>query len=164
MTATNATRKARGQRTQNLVAGWFRDHGWPYAESAGAGRTGSDVTGMPGLACEVKARTGFSPLAWIKQARAGGKGLAFVVFRCNGQGEQSIGDWPVLLRLADFTELLIAADYGSCPNCGGSGVCELTSPECTCDPGPEGQHHPYCGTTPCPRGCLIPPERNAASA
>lgn len=25
---------------------------------------------------------------------------------------------------------------------------------CTCDPGPEGQHHPYCGAHPCPNGCF----------
>jgi hypothetical protein len=112
VTATNATRKARGQRTQNLVARWFAGNGWPHAESTGAGRTGSDVTGIPGLACEVKARAGLDPLAWIKQARTGGPGLPFVVFRCNGQGEQLIGEWPVLLRLAEFTTLLQAAGYG----------------------------------------------------
>jgi hypothetical protein len=27
------------------------------------------------------------------------------------------------------------------------------SPACTCAPGPEGQHHPYCGAQPCPNGC-----------
>jgi hypothetical protein len=112
VTGSNASRKARGSRTQNLVARWFAAHGWPWAESTGAGRTGSDITGIPGLACEVKARAGFDPLAWIRQARAGSSGLPFVVFRCNGQGEQSIGDWPVLLRLEAFTTLLQVAGYG----------------------------------------------------
>jgi hypothetical protein len=139
VTASNATRKARGARTQTLVAQWFAARGWPFAESTGAGRTGSDVTNMPGLAPEVKARTGFSPLAWIKQARAGGPGLAFVVFRCNGQGEQAIADWPVLVRLEDFTRLLGRSGYGS--------------PECTRDadcpvPGHPDDPHYTCGLDP----------------
>ena len=49
-------RKRRGMRTQALVAQHLAANGWPYAESTGAGRSGSDVTGVPGLAIEVKAR------------------------------------------------------------------------------------------------------------
>lgn len=108
-----ASRKARGAATQTMVARWFAAHGWPFAESTGAGRSGSDVTGIPGLACEVKARRDFSPLAWLRQAEAGNGGLPFVVHRPDGMGEQSIGDWPVTLRLSHFTELLQAAGYGS---------------------------------------------------
>lgn len=110
---TGQARKQRGAATQHILARWFQARGWPYAESTGAGRTGSDLTGMPGLACEIKARAGFSPLAWIRQARAGGTGLPFVVLRCNGQGEAAVGEWPVLLRLGQFTELLTAAGYGT---------------------------------------------------
>ena len=104
-------RKRRGAATQNTAAQWFATHGWPYAESTGAGRTGSDITGTPGLACEVKARRGFSPLAWIRQAQTG-HGLPFVVLRCDGQGPAVTGDWPVILRLEDFTGLLHEAGYG----------------------------------------------------
>lgn len=106
-----ASRKQRGSETQTTVARWFAAHGWPFAESTGAGRQGSDITGIPGLACEVKARRSFSPLAWIKQATAG-NGLPFVVFRCDGQGTQSIGEWPVLLTLRQFTTLLQIAGFG----------------------------------------------------
>lgn len=107
------TRKRRGADTQHIAARWFQARGWPFAESTGAGRTGSDLTGMPGLAPEIKARTGFSPLAWIRQARAGGTGLPFVILRCNGQGEAAAGEWPVMLRLEQFTTLLQAAGYGT---------------------------------------------------
>ena len=106
------TRKRRGAATQNTAAQWFAAHGWPFAESTGAGRQGSDITGTPGLACEVKARRGFSPLAWIRQAQTGSKGLPFVILRCDGQGPASVADWPVLLRLEDFTALLHNAGYG----------------------------------------------------
>jgi hypothetical protein len=108
---TAASRKQRGSATQTAVAQWFAQHGWPYAESTGAGRQGSDITGIPGLACEVKARREFTPLAWIRQAAAG-KGLPFVVHRPDGMGPASIAEWPVTLRLADFTNLLQIAGFG----------------------------------------------------
>ena len=107
-----STRKSRGSETQTLAARWFQGKGWPFAESTGAGRQGADITGIPGLSCEVKARRGFDPLAWIRQARTGRTGLPFVICRCDGQGPATVGDWPVLIRLADFTTLLQGAGYG----------------------------------------------------
>jgi len=129
-----ASRKQRGAATQTEVARWFAAHGWPYAESTGAGRTGSDITGVPGLACEVKARREFSPLAWIRQAAAGSAGLPFVVHRPDGMGPASVEDWPVTLRLHDFTELLQSAGYGdgepaqNCPACREGGVEQTHEP------------------------------------
>lgn len=111
--ATNATRKARGAETQNGVAHWFKENGWPFAESAGAGRGGRDVLGMPGLACEVKARAQFTPLEWLRQAQeAASTDLPFVVWRPNGMGPANIGRWGVMLTLEDFTKLLRDAGYG----------------------------------------------------
>jgi hypothetical protein len=106
-----ASRKRRGADTQATAARWFTQHGWPWAESTGAGRPGSDITGLPGLACEVKARRDFSPLAWIRQAQTG-HGLPFVIHRPDGMGPATVADWPVTLRLSDFTGLLRAAGYG----------------------------------------------------
>lgn len=109
---TSQSRKSRGLRSQKVVAEWFRDNGFIYAESAGAGRSGSDVTGVPGLNIEVKARRAFSPLAWLRQAHAAKlSGLPFVVFRCDGQGEANVGEWGVLIRLDRFTDLLKEAGY-----------------------------------------------------
>ena len=110
-----ASRKARGSETQTAVARWFAQHGWPYAESAGAGRQGVDVTGMPGLSVEVKARRDYSPAAWIRQARQN-PGLPFVVHRPDGSGPATIADWPVTMPLADFTALLHAAGFGTPPD------------------------------------------------
>lgn len=98
-----------------MVADWFAAHGWPFAESAGAGRSGSDLTGVPGLLVEVKARRAFSPLAWLRQTGKEAEqhsGLPFVVFRCDGQGEANVGEWAVLLRLDHMTGLLKEAGYG----------------------------------------------------
>ena len=114
MTSLTRSRKQRGSQTQTAVAQWFAGHGWPYAESAGAGRQGSDVTGIPGLACEVKARRELRLIPWLRQA-ASGQGLPFVVHRPDGMGPAVIGDWPVTMRLEDFTGLLHAAGYGTQP-------------------------------------------------
>jgi hypothetical protein len=112
MPSATTSRKQRGRTTQKLVAAYFAANGWVHAESTGAGRPGVDVTGLPGLACEVKARRGFSPLAWLKQA-ASYPGLPFVVSRPDGMGPTTVESWPVTLKLSDFTILLRDAGYGS---------------------------------------------------
>jgi|SRR5699024_11308670 len=106
-------RKRRGMRTQKLVAEALARNGWPFAESAGAGRQGADVTGTPDIAVEVKARTNFDPLAWIRQAEAAADDgrLPFVVVRCNSQGENVL-DYPAMLRFEELLALLIEAGYG----------------------------------------------------
>ncbi len=78
---------------------------YPFAESTGAGRQGSDILGTA-FDIEVKAVTKFSPLAWIKQIkkRKSDK-LSFIVLRCNGQGEK-VEDYVVLLPMSEFISLL----------------------------------------------------------
>jgi hypothetical protein len=110
MSASRSSRKARGHQTQNAVAEWFAADGWPHATSAGAGRPGVDVLGMPNLSCEVKARRDLNVLAWLRQAAAS-EGLPFVVWRPDGMGPASIERWPVMTTLEHFTELLHAAGY-----------------------------------------------------
>ena len=106
-------RKHRGYKSQDLVAQWFAAHGWPYAQSTGAGRPGVDVTGIPGLACEVKARRGFNLTGFLRQATAERRhGLPFVVVRPDGFGPAKIGQWAMIFTLEDGTELLRHAGYG----------------------------------------------------
>jgi hypothetical protein len=107
------SRKHRGYKSQKIVANYLAANGWPYAESTGAGRSGTDVTGTIGIDWEVKARKDFNPSAAIKQLkeRHNGKDLPVAVLRLNGQGEASIGEWPVMLRLEDFVNLLKEAGY-----------------------------------------------------
>jgi len=108
------SRKHRGYASQRIVSDWFTVNGWRYAEPVGAGRMGSDITGMPGIDIEVKARRGFDPLAAMRQQadRAALGDLPFAILRMDGQGPAVIGSWPVILRLDTFTELLRAAGYG----------------------------------------------------
>ena len=108
------SRKHRGYRSQKVVAMYLANNGFPFAESTGAGRSGTDITGTVGIDWEVKARKDFSPSATIKQLkdRHNGKDLPVAVLRLNGQGEASITEWVTLVRLEDFVNLLREAGYG----------------------------------------------------
>ena len=105
-------RKHRGYRTEKVVAEYLSEW-WPTALPNGAGRSGNDVTGVP-IALEVKARSAFSPLAWInqvsKRSEAGGD-LPVVVCRMNGQGEDA-SKYLAFMRMGDLVNLLLAAGYG----------------------------------------------------
>ena len=108
------SRKHRGYRSQKVVAMYLAENGFPFAESTGAGRSGTDITGTIGIDWEVKARKDFSPSTTIKQLkdRHNGKDLPVAVLRLNGQGEANVGEWVTLLRLEDFVNLLHDAGYG----------------------------------------------------
>ena len=78
--------------------------------------SGDDIQGTLDIAVEVKARTGFSPLAAIRQMQARRtSALPFAVLRMDGTGESTIDDWPVVVRLEDMVALLRAAGYGDTP-------------------------------------------------
>ncbi len=108
-------RKHRGYRTQRVVAERFAANGFPHAEPVGAGRAGSDITGLVGIDVEVKARRGLNIKALMDQlderAQAGVLGIG--VLRPDGMGEKSVGKWPVVVCLDDAIALLRAAGYGT---------------------------------------------------
>ena len=93
------------------MSDYLRANGWPHAKPVGAGSPGADVTGTPGLAFEVKARAGFEPAEWLRQA-AGRVGLPVVVLRLNGQGIADPAVYFAGLRLGDLVTVLGAAGYG----------------------------------------------------
>jgi hypothetical protein len=111
VTTATTWRKERGRETERLVAAYLRGHGWPFAEPVGAGRPGADITGVPGLAIEVKATRACSVLTWIKH-RLDRPGMQFVIWRPDGMGPAGVGRWPVMIELDEFTRLLRAAGYG----------------------------------------------------
>ena len=92
--------------------------------------SGKDILNVP-FDAEVKSRTGFQPLAYIKQLKArtdiSGE-LGFGVLRLNGQGEDA-AEYCAVIRLADLLPLLILkyghldkepteADIDRCTVCG----------------------------------------------
>ena len=118
---TSQHRKHRGYRTQRVIAEWLQQW-YPYALPVASGNNGSDITGIP-YAIEVKARSDFSPLAWIKQAESNkGDKLSFVVSRCNGQGENA-EEYLAFMRLGDLMKILQDRAPNNeptrCKQCGG---------------------------------------------
>ena len=121
------SRKHRGFRTERVVAQYLSTV-W---EGATVGRgNGKDIVNVP-FDVEVKARTGFQPLAWLKQSRArtaiSGE-LGFCVLRLNSQGEDA-HEYAALIRLGDLLPLLqlkyghidnepTEADIDRCEACG----------------------------------------------
>lgn len=108
------SRRSRGFETEELVAQWYRQNGWPDATHNTRGAPGRDIRGMHALAPEVKARADFDPLAWTRQAAKNAEygEMPFVILRCNGQGEAQIAEWLVIRQLEDDTVLLLDAEYG----------------------------------------------------
>lgn len=53
-----AAARAKGNRAEVALAGWFREHGWPDARTTRDGRGGAqggaDIRGVPGWSIEVK--------------------------------------------------------------------------------------------------------------
>ena len=121
------SRRSRGFRTERVVAQYLSTV-WP---SACVGRgSGKDIVNVP-FDAEVKSRTGFQPLAYLKQLKArtvvSGE-LGFGVLRLNGQGEDA-GEYACIIRLEDLLPLLILkyghldkeptdADIDHCTLCG----------------------------------------------
>jgi len=103
-------RKDRGLRTERVVAAYLSQ----WWRSAGIGRgAGKDITNVP-FDIEVKARSAFQPLEWLRQAskRASvSNELAIVCCRMNGQGEDA-SEYLAFMRFADLVQLLLAAGYG----------------------------------------------------
>jgi hypothetical protein len=120
-------RKHRGFRTERIVAQYLSTV-WSGA-TVGRG-SGKDIVNVP-FDVEVKARTGFQPLAYMAQLKArtslsGELGLA--VLRLNGQGENA-EDYACVIRLGDLLPLLqlkyghltsepTEADIDRCNGCG----------------------------------------------
>jgi hypothetical protein len=92
--------------------------------------SGKDIVNVP-FDCEVKARVGFQPLAYLKQLKArtsiSGE-MGFGVLRLNGQGEDP-REYAAIIRLEDLLPLLILkyghldkepteADIDRCSGCG----------------------------------------------
>ena len=106
-------RKRRGYESQRIVADYLREHGWPYAEPAGAGRPGTDVTGIVGVDVEVKARRDLDLNAVTRQiqARLRSDCIGLGVIRPDGYGPATVASWPVVMTLEQAVQLLKEAGY-----------------------------------------------------
>lgn len=109
----------RGIRLQNALADYLRQW-WPSAESAGSGRPGSDVLGVPGVVFENKTADEFKPLAFVRQAQMHRKLTGFAVcpdipvavYWPRGSGAKSADVTIAMLPLGVLVRLLREAGYG----------------------------------------------------
>jgi hypothetical protein len=105
------SRKHRGYATQRLIALRWKQNGLaPYAVPVGAGEYGEDILNPPpGLVIEIKARDTISLQSALKQAmKSNPEAIPWIIWRHNGQGEASLDDWTVTMRLKDAEELYLA--------------------------------------------------------
>ena len=104
------SRKHRGYRTERVVAAYLSQ--WWRNASVGRG-PGKDCINVP-FDIEVKARSDFQPLAWLKQVEkraAVPDELPIVVCRMNSQGEDA-EKYLAFMRFQDLVQLLLKAGYG----------------------------------------------------
>ena len=139
-------RKDRGFRTERVVAAYLSQ--WWRSASIGRG-SGKDIHNVP-FDIEVKARSDFQPLAWLKQVekRSQGKELSAVVVRMNGQGEDA-SQYLAFMRFQDLVQLLLPI-YGDInkdsvelepDRCAICGSWKLKDVPCrTCQKVPKGNH------------------------
>jgi hypothetical protein len=102
----------RGLRLQNALAAYLR-RWWPLAESAGAGRNGTDVTNTPGIVWESKTAREFKPTSFVTQAKAAARNGArpVVVYFPDGCGEKATDVALAILPLGRLMEVLEAGEY-----------------------------------------------------
>lgn len=110
---SNQSRKHRGYATQRMVAEYLQANGWEHALPVGAGRDGSDITGITGLDIEIKARTKLDLAGLMRQLhdRKRSTGMGVGVLRLNGQGEKSVEQFVAVLTLSDLVYLLKSSGY-----------------------------------------------------
>ena len=101
------SRKHRGYKTQRLIAEYLRIR-FPHCKAVGAGEAGKDILDTPGWSIEVKARTRLDIRGGLRQAKANADqgDTPVLIVRLNGQGEQSVGEFAVIMSLEHFRGII----------------------------------------------------------
>jgi hypothetical protein len=107
------SRKYRGYATERSVATYLSQ--W-WSGAAVQRGNGKDVINVP-FDCEIKSRTQFSPMEFLRQAAkraAVSHDLPFVVCRMNGQSDkqEAVPEYLAFMRFGDLVQLLLKAGYG----------------------------------------------------
>jgi hypothetical protein len=107
------SRTDRGRDTEILVWRYWKKHLYPQCQVVPKSTRGRDLLKTPPFAPEIKARSDFNLLAWLRQAEGNsGNDIPIVVLRPRGYGPETIGKWPVILYHRDFLELVKNAGLG----------------------------------------------------
>jgi hypothetical protein len=105
------SRKYRGYKTERVVAEYLTQ--WWSGATVGRGM-GKDIVNIP-VDIEVKSRSQFSPMEWLRQVKKRTEKtgeLSLVCVRMNGQGESSPEEYLAFLTFGDLVQLLLRAGYG----------------------------------------------------
>jgi hypothetical protein len=104
--------RARGLALQNALARYLAAW-WPSAESAGAGRPGSDVLGTPGIVWENKTGDQFRIWEWTRQAKQHAKRgeLPVTVYWPRGIGDRRPELALAIVPLPSLVELLNQSEW-----------------------------------------------------
>jgi hypothetical protein len=118
--------RARGNALQNALARYLA-RWWEHAESAGAGRNGSDVLGTPGISWEAKTafdfKRDFRPAAWVRQSighlskhweinlAGGAPQIPVVVYFPPGIGADRVDHAMAIMPMHVLMQLLEQAGY-----------------------------------------------------
>jgi hypothetical protein len=107
------SRKYRGYATERSVATYLSQ--WWSGATVQRGN-GKDVVNVP-FDCEIKSRSQFSPMEFLRQAAkraAVSHDLPFVVCRMNGQSDkqEAVPEYLAFMRFGDLVQLLLRAGYG----------------------------------------------------
>lgn len=107
-------RVRRGRSSQELLAEYAREHGFPNAQAVGASLPGKDILWTPELAIEMKATSQANLTGALAQAikNAGADELPVVVYRPNGYGEARLPGWLFVTSVHHGFQLLADAGYG----------------------------------------------------
>lgn len=115
--------KAKGTSTETLVVNYLRENGWPYAErrALSGNLDKGDVSGMPGLAVEVKYGNGTLKIGpWLTETGIerlnAGADHGILVVKPFGMGERNVGKFYAVMVAHDFdalaTKVLVQPEPG----------------------------------------------------
>ena len=103
-------RKDRGLRTERVVAAYLAQ--WWHGATVGRG-SGKDIVNFP-MDVEIKSRSDFSPLEYLKQSKKRTEltgEASLIICRMNGQGE-SPENYLAFMPLGQLVQILLKAGYG----------------------------------------------------
>lgn len=109
--------RAKGTVAESAVVTYLRDNGWPHAErrSLNGALDRGDVTGIPGLAMEVKwANAGMKIGPWLTETGIerlnAGADHGILVVKPLGMGVVNVASWYAVMVQEDFTKLKSLVD------------------------------------------------------
>ena len=107
------SRKYRGFKTERVVSEYLSQW-WPGA-TVGRGM-GKDIVNIP-VDIEIKSRSQFSPMEWLRQVKKRTEKtgeLSLVCVRMNGQGDsqEAVPEYLAFMSFGDLVQLLLRAGYG----------------------------------------------------